>query len=634
MSGLTAPVHRRLCRWILKMTSDASNERRRILTRSVAVMALVSLGGVAATIPTLYQTAFDADRVRLSEVAASRAALISAVARFQTRMTPGGAPTSVEDTLTQLTDAQQRFEGFGETGEFALARRDFDKIVFLLRQRHAGTDVPEPITWDSRLAEPMRRALRGESGTVVGLDYRGALVLAAYEPLPQLRWGVVAKIDVAEVRAPFVRAGLVALGIALLLVGAGAAFVQRLLAPVMRRIDESTEQRVEAETQERVIAQELTRESLSRTKALLDTAVDSIITIDERGIIESVNRGAREMFGYDESELVGRNVSMLMPEPYHSQHDHYLEAYAETQQPKIIGVGREVPCRRKDGSVFPGDLGVSRIDLGDRTLFTGTMRDLTALKDSENELEKAEQRVRAAEELASVGTLVAGLAHEIGTPMGVIQGHAKLLEKRVEGEKAQWRLQTIQEQIGRISRIIQSLLNMARPKASERVPVELEPLLETTLSFLSEKLNRRGVQVVREFKPTGSVTGDPERLQQLLLNLFLNAADAMPEGGRLTIALEPDGQAGAALRVGDTGTGIPPDKLERIFDAFYTSKEAGKGSGLGLMVANRIVADHGGTIEVASSLGEGTTFHIHLPWTPVYPSSDSRRGSTRDTSPH
>lgn len=634
MSGLTAPVHRRLCRWILKMTSDASNERRRILTRSVAVMALVSLGGVAATIPTLYRTAFDADRVRLSEVAASRAALISAVARFQTRMTPGGAPTSVEDTLTQLTDAQQRFEGFGETGEFALARRDFDKIVFLLRQRHAGTDVPEPITWDSRLAEPMRRALRGESGTVVGLDYRGALVLAAYEPLPQLRWGVVAKIDVAEVRAPFVRAGLVALGIALLLVGAGAAFVQRLLAPVMRRIDESTEQRVEAETQERVIAQELTRESLSRTKALLDTAVDSIITIDERGIIESVNRGAREMFGYDESELVGRNVSMLMPEPYHSQHDHYLEAYAETQQPKIIGVGREVPCRRKDGSVFPGDLGVSRIDLGDRTLFTGTMRDLTALKDSENELEKAEQRVRAAEELASVGTLVAGLAHEIGTPMGVIQGHAKLLEKRVEGEKAQWRLQTIQEQIGRISRIIQSLLNMARPKASERVPVELEPLLETTLSFLSEKLNRRGVQVVREFKPTGSVTGDPERLQQLLLNLFLNAADAMPEGGRLTIALEPDGQAGAALRVGDTGTGIPPDKLERIFDAFYTSKEAGKGSGLGLMVANRIVADHGGTIEVASSLGEGTTFHIHLPWTPVYPSSDSRRGSTRDTSPH
>jgi PAS domain S-box-containing protein len=634
MSGLTAPVHRRLCRWILKMTSDASNERRRILTRSVAVMALVSLGGVAATIPTLYRTAFDADRVRLSEVAASRAALISAVARFQTRMTPGGAPTSVEDTLTQLTDAQQRFEGFGETGEFALARRDFDKIVFLLRQRHAGTDVPEPITWDSRLAEPMRRALRGESGTVVGLDYRGALVLAAYEPLPQLRWGVVAKIDVAEVRAPFVRAGLVALGIALLLVGAGAAFVQRLLAPVMRRIDESTEQRVEAETQERVIAQELTRESLSRTKALLDTAVDSIITIDERGIIESVNRGAREMFGYDESELVGRNVSMLMPEPYHSQHDHYLEAYAETQQPKIIGVGREVPCRRKDGSIFPGDLGVSRIDLGDRTLFTGTMRDLTALKDSENELEKAEQRVRAAEELASVGTLVAGLAHEIGTPMGVIQGHAKLLEKRVEGEKAQWRLQTIQEQIGRISRIIQSLLNMARPKASERVPVELEPLLETTLSFLSEKLNRRGVQVVREFKPTGSVTGDPERLQQLLLNLFLNAADAMPEGGRLTIALEPDGQAGAALRVGDTGTGIPPDKLERIFDAFYTSKEAGKGSGLGLMVANRIVADHGGTIEVASSLGEGTTFHIHLPWTPVYPSSDSRRGSTRDTSPH
>jgi PAS domain S-box-containing protein len=615
------------------MTSDAANERRRILARSVAVMALVSLGGVAVTIPTLYRTAFESERVRLSEVAASRAALIAAVARFEARLSPSDTP-SVEDTLAQLTDAQRRFAGFGETGEFALARRDFGEIVFLQRLRHSDSDVPDPIAWDSELAEPMRRALRGEAGTLVGLDYRGARVLAAYQPLPSLRWGVVAKIDVAEVRAPFIRAGLLALGIALLLVGAGAAFVQRLLAPVMRRMDQMTEERVEAVTQERARAQEITRESLSRTQAVLDTAVDAIITIDERGLIESVNRAASEMFGYDESELLGRNVSSLMPEPYHGEHDRYLEAYGETQQSKIIGVGREVPCCRKDGSVFPGDLNVSRVDLDDRTLFTGIMRDLTVQKESEQELKQAEQRVRAAEELASVGTLVAGLAHEIGTPMGVIQGHAKLLEKRVEGEKAQWRLKTIQEQIGRISRIIQSLLNMARPKATERLPVDLEPLLETTLSFLSEKFARRGVRVVRNFKPTSSVTGDPERLQQLLLNLFLNAADAMPDGGDLKISLEPDGQAGAMLRVGDTGTGIPSDKLERIFDAFYTSKEAGKGSGLGLMVANRIVADHGGTIEVESILDEGTTFHIHLPWSPLYPSPDSVDCPDGDTSPH
>jgi PAS domain S-box-containing protein len=437
--------------------------------------------------------------------------------------------------------------------------------------------------------------------------------------LGDLGWGVVAKIDVSEVRAPFVRAGLLAFAIGFLLVLVGAGVVGRLVSPLLRSIEERTERRLETESQERELAEGITRENLSLTKAILDTGIDSIITIDQDGTIESVNRATSEMFGYEARELTGQNVTLLMPEPYKAKHDGYLAAYARTGHRKIIGVGREVPCVRKDGSIFPGELAVSEVKLDDRTLFTGVLHDLTARKQSERELKQVEQRMWAAEELASVGTLVAGLAHEIGTPMGVIQGHAKLLEKRVEGEKAQWRLQTIQEQIGRISKIIQSLLNMARPKAAERVPVELEPLLENTLSFLSEKFKRRSVRVIRDFQPTGSVTGDPERLQQLLLNLFLNAVDAMPDGGELRISLRPDGKAGAKLDVGDTGSGIAPENLDRVFDAFYTSKEAGKGSGLGLMVASRIVADHGGSIEVSSTLGAGTEFRIHLPWTPAYP---------------
>ena len=148
---------------------------------------------------------------------------------------------------------------------------------------------------------------------------------------------------------------------------------------------------------------------------------------------------------------------------------------------------------------------------------------------------------------------------------------------------------------------------------------------ETTLSFLHEKFARRGVRVVRDYEPTGSVTGDPERLQQLLLNLFLNAVDAMPEGGELRVGLHPDGAAGAILTVADTGIGIAPADVGRIFDAFYTSKEAGKGNGLGLMVAHRIVTDHGGTIEVESALDAGTTFRIHFPWLPAYPPAASRQ---------
>jgi signal transduction histidine kinase len=236
-----------------------------------------------------------------------------------------------------------------------------------------------------------------------------------------------------------------------------------------------------------------------------------------------------------------------------------------------------------------------------------------AYETQRSELRETASRARVAEELASVGTLVAGLAHEIGTPMGVIQGHAKLLEPAVASEDARWRLRTIQEQIGRISRIIQTLLNLARPPRSRRVPVALEPLLDATLGFLSEKIRKRAIRVEKDLRPTASVRGDPERLQQLFLNLFLNAVDAMPDGGELRISLAPTAEGGAAVRVADSGVGIAESDLPRIFDPFFTSKPAGEGSGLGLMVAQGIVEDHGGTIAVESELRRGTEFRIEFP---------------------
>jgi signal transduction histidine kinase len=236
-----------------------------------------------------------------------------------------------------------------------------------------------------------------------------------------------------------------------------------------------------------------------------------------------------------------------------------------------------------------------------------------AYETQRSELRQTASRARVAEELASVGTLVAGLAHEIGTPMGVIQGHAKLLEPAVTSEDALWRVRTIQEQIARISRIIQTLLNLARPRRSRRVPVALRPLLDTTLSFLSEKLKNRGIQVERAYQEVPSISGDPERLQQLFLNLVLNAVDAMPEGGELRIALEPTDQGGVEVRVADTGVGISESDLPRIFEPFFTSKAAGEGNGLGLMVAQGIVKDHDGTIAVESEPDCGTEFRIAFP---------------------
>jgi len=240
------------------------------------------------------------------------------------------------------------------------------------------------------------------------------------------------------------------------------------------------------------------------------------------------------------------------------------------------------------------------------------------LDDRDQELRVTSRRARAAEDLASVATLAAGLAHEIGTPMGVISGHAEALEPLVDDERGRWRLRTIRDQVERISRIIQALLNMARPHETVRDPVELEPLLDTTLSFLNVKLKRRQVVVERDYEPVPSVLGDAEKLQQLVLNLALNAADAMAEeGGTLRVALRSGPEDTVELVVADTGPGIADDEIERVFEPFYTTKPAGEGNGLGLVVAEGIVVDHGGRIDVESPPGEGARFIIRLPVAPT-----------------
>lgn len=256
------------------------------------------------------------------------------------------------------------------------------------------------------------------------------------------------------------------------------------------------------------------------------------------------------------------------------------------------------------------------LEVSNRKL-TETGRDLAReMEEQQLMLRQTESRVRRVERLASVATLVAGLAHEIGTPMGVIQGHADLLEATVSDDRARWRVQTIREQIDRISRIIQALLSSARPRELERVPTQLAPVIERTLSFLAEKFRRRGIEVETDLRPVPTLLADGEKLQQLLLNLFLNAVDAMPGGGALRVSLAPVGSDAVEIRVADTGVGIEPGEVDRIFEPFYTTKPAGEGSGLGLVVAQGIVLDHEGSIEVASARGVGSEFRVVLPVRP------------------
>ncbi len=224
------------------------NEKRRII--ALIIILAISITVIASvTIFLLYRAAFEGQKARLAETARSRARMMEAVARFDMRYSDqdiaGGAFAA---TLLQVFDAHSRFKGFGETGEFALAKRDGDEIVFLLSRRHrgsedAGIEIPlsRPIPFNSDIAKPMRRALSGESGIIIGLDYRGVRVLAAYEPVDVLNLGIVAKIDLAEIRAPFIRAGLLATAIGLLIIIIGTLLFLRISDPMIQRLGESEE---------------------------------------------------------------------------------------------------------------------------------------------------------------------------------------------------------------------------------------------------------------------------------------------------------------------------------------------------------------------------------------------------------
>jgi hypothetical protein len=215
---------------------------RKRLFLLLLIMACIVVVIEVITFGILYHTAMTEERARLVETAKSQARLIEAVARFNAKYSTAYPDGARHGTLAQIRDGHAQYRGCGATGEFTLAARENDQIVFLLRHRHADVDAPTPVPWQSALAEPMRRALAGQSGTVIGLDYRGETVLAAYEPVAELDLGIVAKIDLAEIRAPFRKAALLSASIGLAIIAAGAGVFLRITEPLLRKLHETIAQ--------------------------------------------------------------------------------------------------------------------------------------------------------------------------------------------------------------------------------------------------------------------------------------------------------------------------------------------------------------------------------------------------------
>ncbi len=349
------------------------------------------------------------------------------------------------------------------------------------------------------------------------------------------------------------------------------------------------------------------RESEELHRITLSSISDAVFVTDDQGTLTFICPNVDVIFGCTPDEVREHgHISHLLGADLFGPDD--LERNGE-----IRNIEREIVDAAGRGHTLI--VNVKRVAIKEGTVLY-TCRDITERREAEEAQQAAERRARIAERLASIGTLTAGIAHDVGTPVNIIAGYAKLMEQSLTGETNRERARVIGAQATRITSLIQTLMNLARPRELIRVPIDPAQALDDALSFVRERLARRGVQLRRWFDPVPRVRGDPDRLQQVFLNLFVNAADAMPEGGALEVRLESPDDDTIEIRIRDEGEGIPADALERIFEPFYTTKPAGSGTGLGLLVSRGIVVDHGGEIDVTSEVGKGTEFLIRLPACP------------------
>ena len=380
-------------------------------------------------------------------------------------------------------------------------------------------------------------------------------------------------------------------------------------------------------------------------RALLDAAPDAMVCVAADGRIALVNAQAEKLFGYRRQDLAGQPVELLVPDAARAAHPRHRAGYIADPKPRPMGTGMELAARRRDGSTFPAEISLSAIDTDEGILVTTAVRDVTSrLKDqaererlkAEAEREKLGRKLQQSQRLESLGELAGGVAHDFNNLLGVISNYAAFIREEVAKEPSQVQWQAVREDIQQVegaarraAGLTRQLLAFARREMLQPRVFSVNELIAELEQLLVRTLGEHVQLVTVLAEDLGSVMADRGQIEQVLVNLAVNARDAMPKGGTLTIETantemdeivageQVDLKPGSyiSVKVSDTGVGIPREVIDRVFEPFFTTKPKGEGTGLGLATTYGIVQQAGGSVRIYSEVGLGTTVIVLLPLT-------------------
>ena len=607
-----------------------------------ALLALIMVGVSAITMSIisviLYRHAFDQQEQKLRETVQSQADLIRAVALYNESLTDVLQETNrnydhITTTINLLGTAHRDYQGFGHKSmEFTVARRQGNEIVFLFRHRDDAEELPKPIPISSELAEPQRRALRGESGSMRGLDYRGHLVLAAYQPVKELDIGIVAKIDVAEIRTPFFSALLAGGIISIFCILLGTMVFFKVSNPVIRHLERSTAN-LKAEVEQRRKTEVSLKKAKDYAESLIETANTIVVVLNIEGHIQVFNKTAQDITGYSFEELKDKNwFEVLVPR------DRFPQVWSIFGKMVSEGIPDtfENPILTKTGEVRY--ISWQNSTLAESGKIIGTVSfgmDITRRKKTEEEHRLLTHQLAAKNE--ELEQIIYVASHDLRSPLVNIDGYSKEIEytvedltqilsntpatKGIEGVKEiieqeiPQAIKFIRTSSAKMDKLLSGLLHLSRTgRASLHIEcVNMKQLMSEVVDSFEFQIKTAGVQLIIEDLPT--CQADRDQLNQVFSNLLDNALKYLDPDRAGSIRITGKAEKDQSVYCfEDNGIGIDPQHLSQIFEIFHRLTPTHcQGEGLGLTIVKRITGRLKGSVEVESTPGVGSRFMIAFP---------------------